>query len=139
MLRMLSIVCGTLLALTGHAAEFTREQLKALLAEAPAAKPLDLLRRALDGLDLHRLELAGVDFSGANLTRVNFYAARVQGAKLVGANLTGATLNLAWVMRAGFTGADLSNAVLQSLVTSTGLDTSRAEAPIFARTKFTVR
>lgn len=50
--------------------------------------------------------------------------------------MTGAKLDLAWIMRANFTGANLSNASLLGLVVSSGLDYSPGEAPTFKGANF---
>jgi len=58
------------------------------------------------------------------------------GANLAGAKLSRAKLDLAWIMRANFTNADLSDTSLLGLVVSSGLDISPAEAPVFRGANF---
>src|SRR5437667_12330018 len=125
---MATVICLLLLLAASpcRAADLTVEQVRAMLAAATQEKPADLSGKSLDNLDLSSL-----DFKRANLSGANLFGAKLDGANLSGANLSRATLDLAWIMRANFTGADLSNASLFGLVVSTGLDTSAAEAPLF--------
>jgi uncharacterized protein YjbI with pentapeptide repeats len=108
-------------------ADLTREAVQEILRRATAHRPADFSGKSLEKLDLSHLEFRGAKLAGANL-----YAARLEGADFSGADLTGANLNLAWVIRANFRGANLSDASLQGLVVSMGMETSAAEAPIFA-------
>ncbi|HEX8375796.1 MAG TPA: pentapeptide repeat-containing protein, partial [Geminicoccaceae bacterium] len=71
-------------------AEFTREQVAAILAAATPERPADLHDRSLNGLDLSRLDLSGADLRWARLNR----------ADLRGAKLKGAHLELAWAIEA---------------------------------------
>jgi PQQ-dependent catabolism-associated CXXCW motif protein len=106
-------------------------QIREILAAASPEKPADFAGRSLENLDL-----SNVDFKRANLSKANLFGAKLEGADLSGADLSGAKLDLAWIMRANFTDADLSNASLFGPVVSSGLETSEAEAPIFKRTNF---
>lgn len=98
---------------------------EALAAAPPGHKP-SFRGQNLSELDLSGLDLSGVDLSGADLT-----GAKLVGANLTGANLSGARLNLAWIMGANFNRANLSDAVLETLVSSAGLETKPAEAASF--------
>jgi uncharacterized protein YjbI with pentapeptide repeats len=118
-------------ASTGRAADLSAEQVRAMLAAAAPGKPIDLSGRSLDNLDL-----SGLDFTGANLSGANLFGAKLDGTNLSGANLSGAKLDLAWIMRANFTKADLSNTSLLGLVVSSGLEIVRAEAPVFKDANF---
>jgi len=123
-----------LLAMAGsssQAADLTADQVREMLNAATPNEPVDLSGRSLDNLDLSDL-----DFKRANLSRANLFGAKLDRANLSGANLSGARLDLAWIMRANFTNADLSEASLLGLVVSSGLETSMAEAPIFKGAKF---
>lgn len=82
-------------------AELTRAEVEALIASA-AGRPVDLVDRSLNGLDLSGLDLAAADLTRAKLNR----------AKLRGTRLAGAKLDLAWGMQADLTDADLSRASL---------------------------
>lgn len=112
-------------------ADLTADQVHKLLAAAAPNRPADLSGKSLENLDL-----SNFDFKRANLSRANLFGAKLVGADFTGANLSGAKLDLAWVMRAKFTHADLSNASLLGLVVSTGLDYSAAEAPTFRGADF---
>lgn len=114
-----------------RAADFNAEQVREILASASPAKPADLSGKSLENLDLSNL-----NFKRANLSGANVFGAKLVGANLSGANLSGAKLDLAWIMRANFTDADLSNASLLGLVVSSGLDISPAEAPVFRGANF---
>ncbi len=96
------------------------------------AGDVDFSGKSLEGVDL-----SGLDLRRANLAGANLYGAKLVGADLTGGNLAGAMLDLAWIMRADFTGADLSKASLQGLVVSYGLEINLAEAPIFKGANFT--
>jgi uncharacterized protein YjbI with pentapeptide repeats len=112
-------------------ADFSAEQVRAILASAASDEPADLSGKSLENLDL-----SNVDFKRANLSWANLFGAKLVGAGLSGANLSGAKLDLAWIMRANFTNADLSNASLLGLVVSSGLDILPAEAPVFRGANF---
>jgi uncharacterized protein YjbI with pentapeptide repeats len=107
------------------------ERVVEILSAASPDRPADLSGKSLENLDL-----SNVDFKRANLSGANLFGAKLDGADLSGANLSGAKLDLAWIMRANFTGADLSNASLLSLVVSSGLEIRLDEAPIFKGVKF---
>jgi uncharacterized protein YjbI with pentapeptide repeats len=133
MKKPLSWAC-LLLVLTGppcRAADLGVEQVREILAAATREKPADFSGKSLDNLDFSNL-----DFKQANLSGTNFFGAKLVGANLSGANLSGTRLDLAWVMRANFTNADLSNASLLRLVVSSGLDIAPAEAPVFKGANF---
>src|SRR5215813_13594516 len=109
-----------------RAADLSAEQVRERLAAATREKPADFSGKSLDNLDLSNL-----DFKRANLSGADLFGAKLDGADLSGANLSRAKLDLAWIMRANFTAADLSNASLFGLVVSSGVEVSVAEAPIF--------
>jgi uncharacterized protein YjbI with pentapeptide repeats len=111
-------------------ADLSAEEVREILAAA-SDKPADLSGKSLENLDLSKL-----DFRRANLSGANLFGAKLDGADLSGANLSGAKLDLAWIMRANFTNADLSNTSLLGLVVSSGLEISLDEAPIFKDAKF---
>ncbi|MBV8616233.1 MAG: pentapeptide repeat-containing protein [Acetobacteraceae bacterium] len=96
------------------------------LAHAPPGTRPSFRGRSLRDLDLSGLDLSGIDLSGADLS-----GAKLAGATLAGANLSGARLNLAWIMGANFDRANLSGATLETLVASSGLQTTPAEAASF--------
>ena len=98
---------------------------EALAAAPPGQRP------SFRGQDLSGLDLSGLDLSGADLAGVDLSGAKLAGANLAGANLSGARLNLAWIMGANFDRANLSDAVLETLVVSAGLQTTPAEAASF--------
>jgi uncharacterized protein YjbI with pentapeptide repeats len=112
-------------------ADLNAEQVREIVAAASPDKPADLSGKSLENLDLSNLDLRRANLSGANL-----FGAKLDSADLSGANLSGAKLDLAWIMRANFTKADLSNASLFGLVVSSGLDISLAEAPTFKGANF---
>ncbi|HJS85105.1 MAG TPA: pentapeptide repeat-containing protein [Acetobacteraceae bacterium] len=101
-------------------------QVRDALATAPAGKRPSFRGQSLRDLDLSGLNLSGVDLSAADLS-----GAKLVGTNLAGANLSGALLNLAWIMGANFDRANLSDAVLETLVVSAGLQTTPAEAASF--------
>jgi len=102
----------------------------ASVREAPAAAPPGH-KPSFRGQDLSGLDLSGLDLSGVNLAGADLTGAKLAGANLAGANLSGARLNLAWIMGANFDRANLSDAVLETLVVSAGLQTTPAEAASF--------
>ena len=116
---------------TAWAADLTAEQVHEILSRAAPDQPADLSRKSLENLDL-----SNFDFRSANLSGADLFGAKLVGADFSHADLSGAKLDLAWVMRANFTNANLSNASLLSLVVSSGLDYSAAEAPIFKGADF---
>ncbi|RJQ66331.1 MAG: hypothetical protein C4519_25935 [Desulfobacteraceae bacterium] len=88
-------------------------------AVKPVSSELEqrLATRALEGIDLNRLELSGRDFSGANLrgadlSRARLDVADLHGAVLQGADLHGTDLNKVNLAGADATAADFSNARL---------------------------
>src|SRR5207302_6320689 len=111
--------------------DFTAEQVRRILAAASPDKPADLSGKSLENLDLSNLDFKQSDLSGANL-----FGAKLVEANLAGAKLSRAKLDFAWIMRANFTNADLSDASLLGLVVSSGLDISPAEAPVFRGANF---
>jgi uncharacterized protein YjbI with pentapeptide repeats len=128
---LLGMVLAALAAPGAMAADLTRDQVIAALAQARPGAPADFSGRSLEAVDLSRLDLRGARFAGANL-----FATKFEDSNLTGADLSGANLGLAWVIRANFTGADLSRANVQGLVVASGLQTNPAEAPVFAGAKF---
>lgn len=108
------------------AGRLTSAGVRAILADAKHGHGADLSGRSLADLDL-----SGLDLSGADLHDADLRGAKLVGANLTGANLSGARLNLAWITRANFDHADLSGAVLETLVVSAGLQTTPAEAATF--------
>lgn len=113
------------------AADLTAEQVRHTLAQARPDRPANFSGKSLENLDL-----SGLDLRGANLAGANLFGAKLDGCNLGNANLSHANLNLAWVMRANFTYADLSDASVQGLVVASGLETNLAEAPIFRGANF---
>jgi uncharacterized protein YjbI with pentapeptide repeats len=90
----------------------------------------------LSGKDLSGDDLTGLDLSGANLVKTNLTNANLHGVKLVDADLTWARLvhadlTFAWFIRTNFTHADLHGATLKTVVTSTGLENTQAQASVF--------
>jgi uncharacterized protein YjbI with pentapeptide repeats len=124
---VLGSLVGMALAGTAIAADLTIEQVR---AEIAAATPQH--RPNFAGRSLAELDLSHLDLSGANLAKADLRRTKLVGTNLTGANLAGAALNLAWVMNANFTRADLSGAVLDTLVASTGMEPRREEAASFA-------
>jgi uncharacterized protein YjbI with pentapeptide repeats len=104
----------------------TAAEVRAALTTATPGHRASFRGRSLADLDLSGFDLSGVDLSGADLR-----GAKLVGANLTGANLSGVRLNLAWIMGANFTRADLSNAILETLVVSAGLETKPTEAAKF--------
>ena len=108
----------------------TADQVKAALGGAPRGR-LDL-----SGKDMRGDDLTGLDMSGANLARADFSGANLHGVKLVGTDLTGAKLTkadltFAWIMKARFDHADLHGAILQTVITSQGMDNKPETAASF--------
>src|SRR5947209_16111624 len=127
--RAAKCIWSVLLALASSpccGADLNAEQVRAKLAAVAPGELADLSGQSLESLDLSNL-----DFKRANLSGANLFGAKLVGADLSGANLSGAKLDLAWIMRANFTHADLSNASLLGLVVSSGLDISPAEPADF--------
>jgi uncharacterized protein YjbI with pentapeptide repeats len=112
-------------------ADFSAARVHEILAMSSPDRPADLSGKSLENLDL-----SNFDFRHANLSRANLFGAKLVGADFSGTNLSGAKLDLAWIMRANFTDADLSNSSLLALVVSSGLDYSAGEAPTFAGANF---
>jgi len=129
--RILSIFSLTLAASGALGADFSRDEVQAMLAAAPTAARPSFAGRSLAGLDLHGLDFSAVDFSGADLSDADLRRTKLVGAKLVGAKLPRAMLNFAWIMRADFSHADLSGALLETLVVSAGMETLPDEAAKF--------
>src|SRR5215472_11199089 len=132
-MRLLLVLISVLLAgpiRSAPGADLTAEQVRGILSSAAPDRPADL-----SGKDLENLDLSKVDFKRANLSGANLFGAKLDGADFTGANLTGARLDLAWIMRANFTNADLSNTSFLGLVVSSGLENNVAEAPIFKGAK----
>ena len=123
---LICLLC--LVASPVRSADLTVDDVRQTLA---AGAPADF-----SGKSLEQLDLSNLDLSGANLANTNMRAVKLDGTKLRGTNLSGAILNLAWVMRADFTGADLSRASMQGPVVAPGLELSVAHAPIFTRANF---
>ena len=90
-------------AAAGALPRLTRDDVVAALAAATEARPADLSRRDLSGL-----ELSGLDFKQANLS-----GSRLVGTRLARANLFGATLTGVSAADADFTGAVLDVAVMR--------------------------
>jgi uncharacterized protein YjbI with pentapeptide repeats len=110
------------------AADLSPEEVRAVLERASVEHPADF-----SGKNLSELDLSGFDFSHANLAGVDLFGAKLVGANLSGAKLSGARLDLAWIIRADFRGADLSQASLFGPVVATGMGTPPpGEAPRFA-------
>ena len=136
-MRRLALVATMLLgSRLGSAAELTREAVSAMLSQLPAGQKVDLAGQRLAGLDLSRLDFTGGDLHGADLSNTNLFAAKFQDANLTGANLSGAEMGITNVIRANLTDANLSGAKMFGLVTSSGMQTSRKEAPIMVRANF---
>ena len=96
----------------------------------PAGK-LDLSGKDMSGDDLTGLDLSGANLAGARLPGANLHGVKLVGANLTGADLTKADLTFTWIMRANFTGARLTSATMQTVVTSTGMDNTPDQAAIF--------
>ena len=102
-------------------------EVSAALAKASPQQPPNLA-----GLDLSYLDLSGLNFNRANLRGANLYGADLSDCDLSHADLSHADLDHALIIRTNFTGADLSNASMYAVVTSSSLQISRREAPILA-------
>jgi len=129
-MRIIAALVGllSLVASPVRSADLTVDDVRQALA---AGTQVDFSGKSLEQLDLSNLDLSGANFANANMRAV-----KLDGTKLRGANLSGAILNLAWVMRADFTGANLSRASMQGPVVAPGLEISLAHAPIFTRANF---
>lgn len=114
-------------------ADFTREQVVEQLAALPAGGRINLAGRSASGLDLSRLDFTGGNLHETDLSGANLSAAKFQDANLSGTNLSGASMGNMNVIRADLTYANLSGAWIFGLVTSSGMETSRQEAPIMVR------
>ena len=125
------LVLLALAAAPCRGADLDTEQVRAVVASVAPGERADLSGKSLENLDLSNL-----DFKRANLSGANLFGANLVGADLAGANLSRAKLDLAWIMRANFTHADLSNASLLGLVVSSGLDILPAEAAVFRGANF---
>src|SRR6516162_5814114 len=101
---------------SARGADLTAEQVRGILAAAAPDMPADLSGKSLENPDLNK-----VDFKRSNLSGVNLDGAKLDGANLTGVSLSGAKRDLAWIMRANFANAVLSNASLLGLVVSSGL------------------
>jgi uncharacterized protein YjbI with pentapeptide repeats len=134
MFRALPFACLLVLWTTTPvpAADLSADEVRAALTAATPERKADFSGKSLEGLDL-----SGLDLRRAKLADANLYGTKLVGADLTGVDLSGAVLNLAWIMRANFTGADLSKASLQGLVVSPGLEIDLAEAPSFKGANFT--
>jgi uncharacterized protein YjbI with pentapeptide repeats len=108
------------------AADLTVRQVTEALVAARPDRPAALAHHDLSRLDLSSLDFRGADLEGSDLT-----AADLTDADLSGARLAHARLDLAIVIRAKFVGADLSEASLVRLATSSGLEPDPGEAPSF--------
>jgi uncharacterized protein YjbI with pentapeptide repeats len=108
----------------------TADQTRASVAAAPAGKA-DLSGKDMSGNDLTGLDLSGANLAGADLSGANLHGVKLVGADLTGADLTKADLTFTWIMRANFTRARLHGAMMQTIVTSAGLDNTPAQAAMF--------
>jgi uncharacterized protein YjbI with pentapeptide repeats len=117
-------------ALSSAADHMSAEQVRAIVAATPAGK-VDLSGRDMSGTDLTGLDLSSANLAGANLSAANLHGVKLVSADLTGANLETADLRFAWIMRANFTRANLHGAILQTIVTSTGMDNTADQAAIF--------
>lgn len=114
------------------AERLTAAQVRALVAErASQGGRIDLSGKDMTGDDLTGLDLSGADLRHADLSGANLHAVKLVDADLTEANLAGADLTFAWFMRANFTHANLRGATLQTIVTSSGMDNTQAQAAIF--------
>jgi uncharacterized protein YjbI with pentapeptide repeats len=77
----------TVAASPSRAADFSAEQIRAILATAALDKPADLSGKSLENLDL-----SIIDFKRANLSAADLFGTKLVAADLSGANLSGATL-----------------------------------------------
>ncbi len=117
-------------ALSSGAEHMSTEQVRAAVAATPAGK-VDLSGKDMSGTDLTGLDLSGANLAGANLSAANLHGVKLVRADLTGANLERADLRFAWIMRANFTRANLHGAILQTIVTSTGMDNTADQAATF--------
>lgn len=108
----------------------TAAQVRSAVAAAPAGKP-DLSGRNMSGDDLNGLDLSGANLTGADLSKANLHGVKLVGANLTNADLTQADLTFTWIMRADFSHARLHGAMMQSVVTSTGMDNTADQAARF--------
>lgn len=106
------------------------DRVRAELAKA-AGQPVDLSGQDMSGDDLTGLDLSGANLSGANLAKANLHGVKLVDANLTGANLVDADLTFAWFIRANFTRANLHGATLQTVVTSEGMENTKAQAATF--------
>jgi uncharacterized protein YjbI with pentapeptide repeats len=109
---------------------WSRQQLEAAVSAVPAGT-IDLSGKDLSGDDLTGFDLSGAKLANANLGGVNLHGVKLVGANLVGADLTNADMTFAWIMRADFTRARLHGAIMQTVVTSTGLENTADQAATF--------
>ncbi len=109
------------------AAALTVKEIATALVRATPAAPADFARQNLRGLDL-----SGLDFAHARLAEADFSMSDLSDVNLAGSDLAGARLDRAVVLRANFAHADLSQASLLRLVTSSTLQPQAAEAANFA-------
>lgn len=114
----------------GVAGHLGAEAVRALVQAAPAGG-VDLAGRDMAGDDLTDLDLSGARLAGARLGGATLHGVRLVGADLTGADLHGADLTFAWFIRARFDHADLRGAVLQTVVTSKGMDNTAEQAASF--------
>jgi uncharacterized protein YjbI with pentapeptide repeats len=116
------------LAITGQAQAQSTSHLSTadVRAALAAGGKLDLSGKDLSGDDLSGLDLSGASLAGATLHQV-----KLVGTKLRDTNLAGADLAFTWVMQADFSHADLRGANMQTMITSSGMANSAAEAADF--------
>lgn len=110
----------------GFAADVTVRQVTSALHTAVPGQPVDFSNR-----DLSYLDLSNINLSGALLTRSNLFGTDMTDANLRQVNLTGARLDRTTIIRANFSGADLSGATM--MVPAAFIDpiTAVADAPKF--------
>ncbi len=112
------------------AAHLTAAQVRAVVADRQDHK-VDLSGKDLSGDDLSGLDLTGANLAGADLSNANLHGVKLVGADLTGARLVSADLTFAWFIGANFNRTNLHGATLQTVVTSSGMENTKAQAASF--------
>lgn len=105
----------------------TARDVTAAFFTAERGKPVSFAGRTLRDLDL-----SGLDFAYAQMAGADLFGADLTSANLKGVNLAGGNLNRTVVIRADFSGANLSGATFLRPSVTTTLAYDVREAPKFA-------
>jgi uncharacterized protein YjbI with pentapeptide repeats len=114
----------------GAADHRSAAQVRSAVAGMPHGRA-DLAGWNMAGDDLSGLDLSGAKLTGANLAGANLHGVKLVGADLAGADLTRADLTETWIMNAKFDHARMHAAILQTVITSAGMDNQPATAASF--------